>query len=318
MGKSYPDRTNASGVWKINEISKNKVTHNTYPDGSKRALFGGGSTAVTVEQLIIETAGNSTDFGDLTDGRGQNCSVGNATRSIFLGGASPGVVNIIDFVQFATAADYSDFGDLTAARRLCGSAGNDTRGMAAAGISSNVIDFITLASTGNATDFGNTHASAAGVQNSQCNSNTRALFAGFNTPGPAVNVIDFVEISSTGNAIDFGNLTVARSQPAGICSSTRGIWAGGTASGTNGEIDHVTIASHGNAADFGDLTAVSQHPAGMSSEKKGVFAGCNPGTAVIDQIIIASLGNSVDFGDCTSCAQSAGGSNGHGGLALTS
>ena len=56
----------------------------------------------------------------------------------------------------------------------------------------------------------------------------------------------------------------------------------------------------------------------MSSEKKGVFAGCNPGTAVIDQIIIASLGNSVDFGDCTSCAQSAGGSNGHGGLALTS
>ena len=42
MGNSYPDRTNASGVWKINEISKNKVTHKNFPRGSTRGLFSGG------------------------------------------------------------------------------------------------------------------------------------------------------------------------------------------------------------------------------------------------------------------------------------
>ena len=29
MGSSYPSRFNANGVWKVNEISKNKVTDNT-------------------------------------------------------------------------------------------------------------------------------------------------------------------------------------------------------------------------------------------------------------------------------------------------
>ena len=31
MGKSYPDRTNATGIWKISDIYKNKITDGTYP-----------------------------------------------------------------------------------------------------------------------------------------------------------------------------------------------------------------------------------------------------------------------------------------------
>jgi len=32
MGKSYPDRYNSSGVWKINEISKNRQTNKNFPE----------------------------------------------------------------------------------------------------------------------------------------------------------------------------------------------------------------------------------------------------------------------------------------------
>ena len=56
----------------------------------------------------------------------------------------------------------------------------------------------------------------------------------------------------------------------------------------------------------------------MATDEDMTLAILRQRRELIDQIIIASLGDSVDFGDCTSCAQSAGGSNGHGGLALTS
>ena len=34
MGTSYPDRTNTRGVWKLSEITKNKITHGTWKGSS--------------------------------------------------------------------------------------------------------------------------------------------------------------------------------------------------------------------------------------------------------------------------------------------
>ena len=31
MGISYPDRTNATGIWKLSDIYRNKTTDGTYP-----------------------------------------------------------------------------------------------------------------------------------------------------------------------------------------------------------------------------------------------------------------------------------------------
>ena len=44
MGKSYPDRTNATGIWKLSDIYKNKITHGTYPGsyGGDRCIVMGG------------------------------------------------------------------------------------------------------------------------------------------------------------------------------------------------------------------------------------------------------------------------------------
>ena len=44
MGISYPSRTNATGIWKLSNIYRNKTTDGTYPGsiGGSRALFFGG------------------------------------------------------------------------------------------------------------------------------------------------------------------------------------------------------------------------------------------------------------------------------------
>ena len=69
MANSYPRRNQASGIWKINDITKNIKEEGTYPNGSTKALFAGGndpSLTITVEQLTVETTGNASDYGDLT------------------------------------------------------------------------------------------------------------------------------------------------------------------------------------------------------------------------------------------------------------
>ena len=70
MGNSYPDRTNFNGVWKINELSKNKITHNNFPRGSTRATWGGGNddgaSSNVIDYVTMETTGNASDFGDLS------------------------------------------------------------------------------------------------------------------------------------------------------------------------------------------------------------------------------------------------------------
>ena len=47
MGKSYPDRTNATGIWKLKDITRNKITDGTYPQqgapGRGFAAGGNGS-----------------------------------------------------------------------------------------------------------------------------------------------------------------------------------------------------------------------------------------------------------------------------------
>ena len=120
-----------------------------------------------------------------------------------------------------------------------------------------------------------------------------------------LNNIDQITISTTGNATDFGNLTVARTEAAGLSSSTRGVFGGGLVGSTSRTdvIDYVTIASSGNATDFGNLISSAGIKAlgAVSSSVRGVFAGGIDSSPlnVIQYITIASTGNATDFGDLT-------------------
>ena len=114
MGKSYPDRTNATGVWKISNIYRSRTTDGTYPDHSKsRMLVHGGSTPTkqnTIDFVEIPTTGNATDFGDLTSTRTEGGSGANVSRAVFMGG---GEENTIDYVHFSSQGNAADFGDKT-------------------------------------------------------------------------------------------------------------------------------------------------------------------------------------------------------------
>jgi hypothetical protein len=191
MADSYPDRTNASGLWNINEISKNKTTGGNWPGN-----FG--------------TPGG---------------------RGLFACGQTPSSVDTVDFITISTAGDATDFGNLQSAdRHGCNGSGSTTRGLFCGGGSNtnieDTIDFFTIASTGNATDFGN----LTGIHRSHgaFGDQTRCITAGGSNNSAYLNVIEFMTIANTGNGTDFGDLTAATdSGSSGVNSPTRGVIMGG-------------------------------------------------------------------------------------------
>ena len=152
MGNSYPDKTNSSGIWKINEISKNKVTNKNFPNGGARGLWmGGGAPGISdvMDFITFSTTGDATDFGNLSAARDLHGGGSSATRALSAGGQAPGVSNVIDFVTIAATGNASDFGDLTDQRGYCAGMANDTRQITSGGLDpgySNIIDFVEMAS----------------------------------------------------------------------------------------------------------------------------------------------------------------------------
>ena len=83
---------------------------------------------------------------------------------------------------------------------------------------------------------------------------------------------DFVTIASTGDAQEFGDTTDARyGSTSMMCSSTRGVFAGGFVPEITNLIDFITTATTGNAQNFGDLTQAGYMMCGCSSSTRGVI-----------------------------------------------
>ncbi len=305
--------TPAPGVWSLAEAltyTKAGIWPSQANGAAQIGLVMGGenpSATDTVQKIIVNTAGNATDYGDLLASGVRGAGFSNSTRAIFGASSYGGTTysNVIQYKAFSSSGNFADFGDLSnAARRNGGGASNYVRGLFYGGYDgSNVnhIDYVTIASTGNAADFGDGTARRfmAG-----CASTLRALFGG-GYEGTQTNTIDYVTISSAGNMSDFGDLTVARSALAGFASTTRGCFAGG--SGGQNVIDYVTIASTGNATDFGDMTRNAYEHVGFAGTTLGLMAGnTGGGTNAIDQVTIASAGNATDFGDLAEAVGYAG------------
>ena len=204
MGNSYPDRTNARGIWNVNEISKNYLTKGTFPISGTRGLIGGGCTSpdastaqASVDYLTIPTTGNAADFGDLNDGLKWGSACSSFTRGIFGGGEDPSNTTIVNYIGITALGDGSDFGDLTVARRFPGATSNTVRGVFAGGdigSDSDVIDYLTIAATGNLIDFGNLSSAREGV--GAVSSSTRSLFAGGQIPAEErIYIIRFLSLS---------------------------------------------------------------------------------------------------------------------------
>jgi len=173
--------------------------------------------------ITIATAGDATDYGDLSGAAQGAMGVQSSTRGVFNLGYVGGFVNTIEFITIATTGDVTDFGDLSRTNSAFGGACcSSTRGLFAGGYNNtpasvtevNNIDFITIASTGNSTDFGD--LVTAGFYCFGTSNKTRGIFQGRLTTAPTSGdpIIDSVTIASTGNAVEFGQMHRMDSGPA--------------------------------------------------------------------------------------------------------
>jgi uncharacterized protein YkvS len=320
----------APGVWSLQEAFT-YTKAGLWPTAGnvfQRALFAGGYDAAdspvnTIQFVDIGTTGNTADFGDLVVNTSNSASVWIKHSLGFFSGNGADPSNIIQYVTIATTGNAIDFGDLLVGNSSMASMSSSTRGVFAGGFDSvsgrvNTMQYITIASAGNSVDFGDTLTIGRFASVGITGSATRGLFANQDNNLTRTNTIQYITISSTGDSQDFGDTTVVRNQLAGVGSSTRAVFCGGTTGTLNDTMDYVTIASLGDATDFGDLSAACRLPAGASSSTRGLIALGNTGSRVntIDYITIASVGNSVDFGDLlANLDQTAGCSSAHGGLA---
>ena len=279
--------------------------------GRGRGLFAGGRTQVnTIEYITIASAGNATDFGDLTIKRDYPTGAGSPVRGLWFGGAEPGFRTVIDYAVFSSKGGASDFGDMSIAVFQNLSLSNETRGFTAGGLSApspgytynNIIEYVTMSTTGDATEYGDLVSTTG--SGASCASPTRGIFyCGSGPLSPYNQTIQYITISTTGDAIEFGEATkTGNANASGASSSTRGVFAGGQFASpypVTNIIDYITIATTGNSADFGDLTAAKCQMSGMSSKTRACFAGGSTGSEInnIDYVTIASAGNAADFGD---------------------
>ena len=294
-------------------------------DGGVRGVMSGGLASNVIQYVTLSTAGNATDFGDLTTNTYLSSCSSSRTRGCWNGGytnqPSGTYINVIQYVTISSTGNAANFGDLTQLSGYNGSCSSATRGVRAGGTapanpSTDTIDYYTIASTGDAQDFGNLISGALYVSDGTVNSPTRGIW---NAGGPSYsNTLEYITIATLGNAADFGDLTYAPTDACGICNSVRGIWGGGYIPGGEvNNIDYVTIPTTGNTTTFGDMTIASRRYAACSAPTRGIWAGGHTPSAVdvIDYITIQTEGNAVDFGNLLGANYELSGfSNGHGGL----
>ena len=160
-----------TGFW--GGVSSNLIGGITYEAGTftgdRAIVFGGGETApgsgTNIDYYDITSTGNSSNFGQLTQGRLDPKALSNGTRGVCAGGKrypAPGAAsNVMDYVTTSSTGNSTDFGNLSpASNQPAGGACNGERGIFAGGNDTawpptvlDNIQYITVASTGNTTDI---------------------------------------------------------------------------------------------------------------------------------------------------------------------
>ena len=82
-----------------------------------------------IQYITFATPSNATDFGDLTETKGEIASLSDGTKGLCGGGDTGSYSDVIDYINIASLGDAVDFGDLTVAKTAPASASNGTRGV---------------------------------------------------------------------------------------------------------------------------------------------------------------------------------------------
>lgn len=272
---------------------------------------GGGTSGLAIAAADLNTLGNFTYWGNLATAQTYGgVGLASTTRGVFAGGNGGGTfTKTAQYVTFGTSGNATFFGNLTNTTGvLNGVAGvsSPTRGVIMGGAAevsgsrTSYMGYITIATTGNSTFFGNLSQNLDNLNQGGSNGTRGVIAGGYgDSTGTSAN-IEYITIASTGNATNFGSLTTGRFIAAGMSSSTRAVWAGGSSTNI---IDYVTIASTGNATSFGSLLFTAGDAAGVNNSTRGCVA--RSGSVGTNYITIATTGNAVFFGNLTMTAGNA-------------
>ena len=124
-------------VWAINAFgysapsdASGSVTPNI--DYTQRGLFAIGyyfGYKNTIDYVDLSSAGNTSDFGDLTVTGESGGAVASSTRAVFGGRYNGSLNNTIDYVTIASVGNATDFGDMNVSKRRYGACSSTTRGL---------------------------------------------------------------------------------------------------------------------------------------------------------------------------------------------
>jgi len=299
-----------NGEWK-DWLGTTAPTGNAW-NGS-RALVAGSNFSANdnvIQYFDITSAGNASDFGDLTADAKLGSAAGSSARTIFAKIATSSS-NSMDYVSAATLGNAQDFGNLNYSMDYTGSVSDGSRKVTGSKDNSGAMGYVSIDTTGNATSFGNLSTSNWWANNGPAcgNNGTYGIFAGSQNGSSAANEIQYITIQSAGNASNFGGLSVSRDFFGfQSCSdATRTVMGGGIGGGSHrNTIDYITTANTGNATDFGDLTQEMRGVTGTSNSITAVWCGgyhnTNYSQNVIQSVTIQTAGNATDFGDLLTAA----------------
>ena len=177
---------NASDFGDLLSITNSMCNANNSPT---RGIFSGGNAPNSpynqnvIQYVTMASAGNATDFGDLTvnarDAAGGTAS-SNTRGLILIGNSSPNNnLNTVDFVTIASTGNAADFGDIFTGRYSVSSCSNSNRAVFLGGrttspsvVHYNSMEFVTISTTGNTSDFGDITGAATGSQGGAANSDS--------------------------------------------------------------------------------------------------------------------------------------------------
>jgi len=225
----YAILSSTGGAYNFGDLSNAHRTFVSAGQASNRiiGLIGGGydnsdispaRNVNVVEFINFESAGNASDFGEMTHLTRDQGVASSPTRAVFCGGYNE-----------PTNRGFSDYGPMSR------------------------MQYMTFATKGNSENFGQlSHRSFGPMATSSA---TRGVIAGGSgeSPYPNTNVIEYITIATLGDTIDFGDLLIVTRDGFGTSNQTRGIFAGGYNPTFLNTINLITISTTGNATDFGDL-----------------------------------------------------------------
>jgi len=203
------------------DLSPSRASPAACSNGLRACIGGGAPQTNDIQYVTVASTGNSTEFGDLTQGRSGIDSISGGTRGVWAQGQSPHF-DVIDYVVIATTGNATDFGDTTGGRTFgCGTnsdpGSGQNRGVFMAGYSgvNDKVDYITISTTGNATDWGEL-ANGHGYRCGGGSNGTTGFCAGGNPGGSAMS---YLTIDTAGSSSNAGTLNTSAGSATG--------WSGG-------------------------------------------------------------------------------------------